>query len=119
MVEPSATATERWAKPREWNIGTAITVVSRARNGTFENRATTAPLELVGWRGAPFGVPVVPLVSITIVEASGGVGGSLVLPSAISSSSVGSLGVMPSSTHARIASRPAVAPATSSANSLS
>ena len=28
----------------------------------------------LSWRGAPFGVPVVPLVSITIVGVSGGTG---------------------------------------------
>ncbi len=41
-------------------------------------------------RGAPFGVPVVPLVSITIVGFSSGIGSGSVLLAAISSSSVAS-----------------------------
>ncbi len=60
------------AKPQEWNIGAAIIVVSRARNGIFENRAA-AGSRLSGWlRLAPFGVPVVPLVRMTTRPLSTG-----------------------------------------------
>ena len=65
-VEVSGSATVKWAKPQEWNRGAAIIVVSRARSGIFENSAATGSIESGCRRAAPFGVPVVPEVRITV-----------------------------------------------------
>ena len=56
-VEASGSASVKCAKPQEWNIGAAITVVSRARSGIFENSAAAGSSESGCLRGAPFGVP--------------------------------------------------------------
>ena len=62
----------KWAKPHEWNIGAAIMVVWRACSGIFESSAAGAPSSLGLPRSAPFGVPVVPDVSITTRTFSAG-----------------------------------------------
>ena len=55
----------KWPNPQEWNIGAAITVVSRARSGILEKRDAAGSIESGCLRAAPFGVPVVPEVRIT------------------------------------------------------
>ena len=58
--------------PQEWNSGAAITVRPRARIGIASSTASAGAIEL-GWlRCAPFGVPVVPLVRITVRPGAGG-----------------------------------------------
>ena len=80
------------AKPHEWNIGAAIIVVSRARNGIFENSAA-AGSSVSGWlRLAPLGVPVVPDVRMTTRPFSAGGTTSDESPLRIRSSISGSLG---------------------------
>ena len=63
--------------PSAWNIGTHSSVVSRARNGTLLSRPPTSDERLRLGRGAPFGVPVVPLVRIVMRGRSSGLGGAL------------------------------------------
>ncbi len=75
---------------------------SRVRSGTRSSSAPSALIEPTSWRGAPFGVPVVPLVSITIVGFSAATGTGSVRLAAISSSSVASAPpAEPSSVQAR------------------
>ena len=64
-----------WAKPSAWNIGAATWVASPALIGTFESSAAAGISERGASRGAPFGVPVVPLVSSTTLPCSEGDGG--------------------------------------------
>ena len=78
------------AKPSAWNIGTASSVVSRARKGTLLSKPPISPSDLGSLRGAPFGVPVVPLVRITIFGDVPARGGALVLPPAMIESKVSS-----------------------------
>ena len=84
--------------PSAWNIGTHSSVTSRARNGTLLSRPPISDSERGSERGAPFGVPVVPLVRIVIRGDSAGFGGGLRSAPSISASSVSSPG---SSAHAR------------------
>src|SRR5947209_5667154 len=91
-VEPSPTPTIACMNPRAWNIGTHSSVTSRARNGTLLSRPPISDNERGSERGAPFGVPVVPLVRIVIFGHSAGLGGSVVSPPSISASSVSSQG---------------------------
>ena len=62
-------------KPRAWNIGTHSSVTSCARNGTLLSSPPISDSERGSERGAPFGVPVVPLVRIVIRGHSSGLGG--------------------------------------------
>ena len=71
-AEPNPTARRVVAKPSAWNIGAAMYAGSPARNGTIESTAPSGASELGCSRGAPFGVPVVPLVSITTEALSSG-----------------------------------------------
>lgn len=57
--------------------------------------------DLGSLRGAPFGVPVVPLVRITILGPTLGFDGGSVEPASINFSSVSASSVTPSSAHAR------------------
>ena len=55
----------KWAKPHEWNMGAAMTVVSAIRMGIRPSSAS--PDEIASpcrSRWAPLGVPVVPEVRI-------------------------------------------------------
>ncbi len=64
-VEPSSMASARCAKPQVWKSGAAMCVRQPARSGIRESRETAAPMP-GSLRGAPFGVPVVPEVRITM-----------------------------------------------------
>ena len=70
-------------------------------NGTLLSSPPISASDRGSERGAPFGVPVVPLVRIVIRGAVPGFGGALVSAPSIASSSVGSLDLEPSSVHAR------------------
>ncbi len=70
IVEDKGSASVKCPKPHEWNIGAAITVLSRAFNGIFENSAASGSTESGCLRAAPFGVPVVPEVRITTLPGS-------------------------------------------------
>ena len=101
-VEPSASPSARWAKPRAWNIGTHSSVVSRERNGTLPSTPPMIDSDFGSLRGAPLGVPVVPLVRITILGPRPGLGGGLGELDRIRLSSVSSALAAPSpSTQAR------------------
>src|SRR5436305_1007971 len=65
-VDPRPTPTIAWAKPSAWNIGAHSSVTSRARNGTLLSRLPRMPSERGSSRGAPLGVPVVPLLTTLI-----------------------------------------------------
>ncbi|MBV8997980.1 MAG: AMP-binding protein, partial [Solirubrobacterales bacterium] len=93
-----AYATIACMNPSAWNIGTHSSVISCARNGTLLSRPPISDRERGSERGAPLGVPVVPLVRIVIFGHSSGLGGPLVSPPSIRASSVSSPG---SSAHAR------------------
>ena len=99
-VEPSATPTSACMNPSAWNIGTHSSVVSSARNGTLLNRPPSKDSDLGSLRGAPLGVPVVPLVRIVTRGGSPGFGGASVDAPAISAS-IESSGASSSSVHAR------------------
>jgi hypothetical protein len=72
IVEPSGRLSTKCAMPQEWKSGAAITVRPRARIGIASSTASAGAIEL-GWlRCAPFGVPVVPLVRITVRPGAGG-----------------------------------------------
>ena len=64
-VDPSSIEIARWAKPHVWNSGAAMWVRQPWRRGIRESSDTAAPMP-ASLRGAPFGVPVVPDVRITI-----------------------------------------------------
>ena len=64
-VEPSSIASARWAKPHVWKSGAAMWVRQPWRSGIRDSMETAASMP-ASLRGAPLGVPVVPLVRITI-----------------------------------------------------
>ena len=100
-VEPSAKPSAVNANPRAWNIGTHSSVTSRARNGTLPSRPPMIDSDRGSSRGAPFGVPVVPLVRITIFGATRSLGGVPVKLDSISASSVSPPPSAPPSVQAR------------------
>ena len=119
IVEPSGRLRTKCAIPHEWNRGAAITVVPRARSG-IASRIAAAGASDPGWlRCAPFGVPVVPLVRITVRPGSSGASRPALELPPIRSSSVGTPSAPPSSEYEMKLVRPSAAPATSSANSSS
>ena len=91
-VEPRPTPTIACMNPSAWNIGTHSSVTSRARNGTLLSRPPISDSERGSERGAPLGVPVVPLVRIVIRGHASGLGGARRSPPSISASSVSSPG---------------------------
>ena len=93
-VEPSPTPTIACMNPSAWNIGTHSSVTSRERNGTLLSRPPISDSECGSARGAPLGVPVVPLVRIVIRGHESGLGGAAVSPASISASSVSSPGLV-------------------------
>ncbi len=118
-VDASGSARLKCAKPHEWNIGAAIIVVCRARSGIFENSAATGS-SVSGWlRAAPFGVPVVPDVSITTRPLSVGGSSSEVSPRSISCSMTGSSGLDPGALQDSMRRRPCDPSATRPLNSSS
>ena len=69
----AACASARWAKPQVWNSGAAMWVRQPWRSGIRDSSETAASMP-ASLRGAPFGVPVVPEVRMTIRACrSGGV----------------------------------------------
>ena len=70
-------ARTRQPNPHAWNIGAATTTVSSARHGTRSMIATRSPAPPPVPRRAPFGAPVVPLVSSTTCGLLVGAGGPL------------------------------------------
>ena len=64
-VEPSSIASARCAKPQVWNSGAAMWVRQPCRSGIRDSSATAASMP-ASLRGAPFGVPVVPEVRMTM-----------------------------------------------------
>ena len=76
------------ANPSVWNIGVVSSVVSRACSGIRDSRPPTIANERGSSRGAPFGVPVVPLVRITSLAGRPAFGGDATDAPAISASSV-------------------------------
>ncbi len=74
-VDPSPTPTIACMNPSAWYIGTHSSVTSRERNGTLLSRPPISDSECGSARGAPLGVPVVPLVKIVIRGHESGLGG--------------------------------------------
>ena len=64
-VEPSSIDSARCAKPQVWNSGAATWVRQPYFSGIRESSETAASIP-ASLRGAPFGVPVVPDVRITM-----------------------------------------------------
>ena len=62
----------RCANPQEWNSGAAMSVRPRARSGITASSAAAGSIVAGWWRRAPRGVPVVPLVRMTIRPESAG-----------------------------------------------
>ncbi len=90
--EPRLSDSSASSTPVPWNRGGPRMVVSPARIGS---RASTEPgrtSDLGSGRGAPLGVPVVPLVSSTIRPGRVGAGGSRGSPVRTIASSVSSPG---------------------------
>ena len=85
--------------PHEWNMGAAIIVGSSALSGIFENSEAIGSIESGCLRCAPFGVPVVPEVRMTMRPFSSGGSRPDGSPEATRSSSTrvprGLLGVVP------------------------
>ena len=94
-VDPRPTPTIACMNPSAWNIGTHSSVTSRALNGTLLSSPPISDSERGSDRGAPLGVPVVPLVRIVIRGHSAGFGGALRSAPSISASSVSSPGCRP------------------------
>ncbi len=61
-------------------MGTQSSVTSPALNGTLLSRPPISPSDFGSLRGAPFGVPVVPLVRIVIFGPSPARGGAPLSP---------------------------------------
>ena len=64
-VEPIESDIVENARPSEWNIGAVTTLPSLTLNGSRSKSAPAVISPRGGLRGAPLGVPVVPLVSST------------------------------------------------------
>ena len=86
------TASAMWAKPSAWNSGAETTVASSERIGTLSTSTPIGASDFGLSRGAPFGVPVVPLVRTMTFDSSAGSGGGESSPAAISASTVSSPG---------------------------
>ena len=122
-VEPNRIPSTKCAKPQAWNSGAAIIVTSPSCSGIFESSAAAGSTEVGDWRVAPFGVPVVPEVRITVRPGSPGGTGSDGSPRRIRCSSESSISIASSSpstsSQATYVLRPSAASATRSVNSWS
>ena len=90
LPRPSASIDD--SSPQAWKPGAASTTVRPARSGILDRYPPGSARDSAMSRGAPFGVPVVPLVSSTSFCFDDGRGGRPVSPDSISELSVSSLG---------------------------
>ncbi len=75
MVLPSAHPSVNCDRPVPWKMGAAMTMVSSRGSGTRSRNWADCSGETLS-RGAPFGVPVVPLVRMTVPPGRAGAGRS-------------------------------------------